>query len=66
MKSNGCSSGIERCMWYGWVKRRLGEKGLSVLLEVMPDPRESNAAVGGIEGRRKKEQGGRGEGEHNG
>ena len=35
---NGCTSSIERCMWYGWAKKKLSEAGIATQLRLMPDP----------------------------
>eukprot|EP00048_Salpingoeca_helianthica_P000048 m.38819 g.38819 ORF g.38819 m.38819 type:complete len:191 (-) comp10045_c0_seq1:20-592(-) len=35
---NGCDCDLDKCMWYGWVKRRLEEAGIPTALQTMPDP----------------------------
>eukprot|EP00047_Mylnosiga_fluctuans_P021154 m.101140 g.101140 ORF g.101140 m.101140 type:complete len:193 (-) comp8776_c0_seq1:129-707(-) len=42
---NGCSSGIERCMWYGWARAQLEAAGIPTALTVMPDPYTARESI---------------------
>jgi predicted alpha/beta hydrolase family esterase len=35
---NGCDDEIDRCIWYGWLKRQLGKRGISCTTSAFPDP----------------------------
>ena len=35
---NGCEGPIDRCIWYGWLKRELGKQGIPCTTTMFPDP----------------------------